>query len=92
MGSLLTVAICVGFSIGLAIILTGPTSGGHLNPGLTISFAVFKGFPWRKVPQYIFAQLVGAFLGSLMVYVHFAPELNASARADDAAGINKFTP
>lgn len=30
--------------------VAGPTSGGHVNPGYTLSFAIFKGFPWRKVP------------------------------------------
>ena len=43
----------LGYAIGIVLALTvcAPTSGGHFNPCVTISFAVFKGLPWRKVPR-----------------------------------------
>lgn len=91
-GSLLTVAICYGLAIGLAVTFTGPTSGAHLSPGITLSFAVFKGFPWRKVPHYIIAQLLGGFVAALLVYAQFSPELSKIGHVFDKAGMNKFTP
>ncbi|SCV69969.1 BQ2448_1363 [Microbotryum intermedium] len=67
-GSLLTIGFAYGGGIVFALITVCSTSGGHLSPSYTIAFAVFKGFPWRKVPFYILAQIFGAFLGGLAVY------------------------
>jgi glycerol uptake facilitator-like aquaporin len=78
----------------LAITICAPTSGGHLNPCITIAFAVFKGFPWRKVPQYIFSQIFGAFVGACLVYAQYAPELSKITKAMQEAGQEAaiFTP
>ena len=51
--------------------LSAGISGGHLNPAITIAFATFRGFPWRKVPAYIFAQLMGALCGSGIAYANY---------------------
>ena len=40
-----------GIGIVLALVIAASTSGGHFNPCITICFAIFKGFPWKKVPQ-----------------------------------------
>lgn len=79
-------------SIGLAVIFVGPTSGAHLSTGMTISFALFKGFPWRKAPHYIIAQLIGGFLGSLVVYAQFAPSFKAITDKMIAGGVDIFSP
>src|SRR5882757_2932621 len=62
------VAIVWGIGIATAIYLTGSLSGAHLNPAVTLSFAVWTDFPWRAVPRYIFAQFVGAFAASAAIY------------------------
>lgn len=46
-------------------------SGGHINPAVTIAFATFRDFPWRKVPAYIFAQLMGGLCGAAIVYANY---------------------
>ena len=56
-GSLFQVGCAFALGIAFAIITCAPTSGGHFNPAITISFAVWQGFPWKKVPYYIFAQV-----------------------------------
>ena len=52
----------------LAIILfMGKVSGAHLNPAVSIAFALRRDFPWRRVPGYIVFQLVGATLAALFL-------------------------
>jgi len=50
-----------GLMVMAIILFMGATSGAHLNPAVTIAFAARQDFPWRKVPGYIVAQLIGAF-------------------------------
>lgn len=65
------VAIVWGIGIATAIYLTGSISGAHLNPAVTIGLATFGKFPWSRVPQYVLAQFVGAFVASLALYAVF---------------------
>lgn len=44
---------------------------------VTISLATFRGFPWRKVPIYIFAQLLGGIVGAAIVYANYFAAINA---------------
>ena len=46
-------------------------SGGHINPAVTIAFAAFRDFPWRKVPTYIFAQVMGGLCGAGIIYANY---------------------
>ncbi|SCV00954.1 LANO_0F09384g1_1 [Lachancea nothofagi CBS 11611] len=52
-------------------------SGGHMNPAITLSNCVFRGFPWRKVPIYWFGQLLGAYVGALVVFIYYQPVIDA---------------
>ena len=53
----------------MAIILfMGKVSGAHLNPVVSIAFALRQDFPWQRVPGYIFVQLVGATLAALFLH------------------------
>jgi aquaporin Z len=53
----------------MAIILfMGKISGAHLNPAVSIAFALRDDFPWRRVPGYIITQLVGATLAALFLH------------------------
>ncbi|WP_298216657.1 MIP/aquaporin family protein [Acidocella sp.] len=70
------VCIAWGLSVTIAIYVTGSVSGTHANPAVTLALAVFRGFPWRKVAPYWFAQIVGAFLGAVIVYVLFQPVID----------------
>ena len=65
------VAIIWGLGITTAIYLTAALSGAHLNPAVTISLAVWGGFPCRRVPGYIATQLVAAFVSAATLYVIF---------------------
>ncbi|MFB3879811.1 MAG: MIP/aquaporin family protein [Armatimonadota bacterium] len=62
------VAMIWAVGVALAIYATGAVSGAHLNPAITAALAVWRGFPRRKIPLYVGAQLAGAFCGSLLLY------------------------
>src|SRR5216117_887737 len=56
----------------LAIILfMGAVSGAHLNPAVTLGFALRGDFPWRRVPGYILAELMGSTLAVLLLWAMF---------------------
>ncbi len=57
--------IAWGLAVSLAIFAVGGISGAHLNPALTIAFAVKGDFPWNDVGGYIAAQFAGAFIGAV---------------------------
>lgn len=62
-----------GLGVTMGICIAGKVSGAHLNPAVTLSFAVFRGFPWRKVLPYSLAQTAGAFVAAALVFADYAP-------------------
>ncbi len=56
-----------GLMVGAVILSMGAVSGAHLNPGVSIAFALRGDFPWRRVPAYVGAQFVGAVLATLLL-------------------------
>jgi glycerol uptake facilitator protein len=71
------VAIVWGIGVSTAIYLTASVSGAHLNPAVTVAFAVWSEFPWSKVPRYIFAQVAGAFMASVVLFALYRGVLGA---------------
>jgi glycerol uptake facilitator protein len=57
-----------GFAVMLGIYVAGAISGAHLNPAVTLGFAVRGKFPWNKVLPYWLAQVLGAFVAALILY------------------------
>jgi len=84
------VAVVWGAAISLSVYATGALSGAHMNPAMTLSFAVFRGFSWRQVPWYVLSQLLGAFLAAGVLYSLFSGVLaqfeSAHAIVRGAAG------
>src|ERR1700734_2812483 len=62
-----------GLAVTMGIYIAGKVSGGHLNPAVTLTLAVFRGFPWSKVVPYSVAQTAGAFLAAALVYRNYLP-------------------
>ena len=71
-----------GLAVVMGVYVAGGVSGAHLNPAVTLAFAVRRKFPWAKVPPYWLAQLVGAFAGAALVYAVYHDAINTF---DDAA-------
>lgn len=63
------IAFCWGVAVLIAISATTSVSGGHINPVITVTQAVYKNFPWKKVPHYLLGQYLGAFAASAVVYI-----------------------
>jgi glycerol uptake facilitator protein len=59
------VAIVWGVAIMLAIYSVGGISGAHINPSMTLAFALWHGFPKVRVVPYIVGQLAGSILAAL---------------------------
>ncbi|HBR52719.1 MAG TPA: MIP family channel protein [Flavobacteriaceae bacterium] len=65
------IAITFGLIVMGMIYAFGDISGAHINPAVTIAFAYAKKFPWKEVPLYVLAQVVGAILASLLLLYLF---------------------
>src|SRR6266516_6502284 len=71
-----------------AVYAIGHISGGHINPAVTVSFAVSGKFPWRDVPGYIAAQLAGAIAGAAAIYL----TLGRLATIAAGGGVTAYNP
>jgi MIP family channel proteins len=87
-GEYLSINLGWGLAVTMGAYVAGGISGAHLNPAVTLGLAVHRGFPWRKVPPYVVAQLAGAFVASTVVYAtyyeaieHFEPGTRSLATA-----------
>ena len=70
-GQYLSINIGWGLAVTMGAYVAGGVSGAHLNPAVSLALAVHRGFPWKKVLPYSFAQLAGAFVAALVVYVTY---------------------
>ncbi len=69
--SLSAAVVAPGLTVMAVILFMGAVSGAHLNPVVSIAFALRRDFPWRRVPWYVIAQLVGAALAALFLLAVF---------------------
>ncbi|KAL4816225.1 aquaporin-like protein [Aspergillus spinulosporus] len=67
-GSFPSLAAAWGFGFMVAIYLAGGISGGHLNPAITISMWIWRGFPARRCLTYTIAQVIGAITAAGIAY------------------------
>lgn len=67
------IVISTGWALGVyvGVLVAGPYSGAHINPAVTISLAIAGVFSWSQVPTYIFAQFLGAMLGTFVVWIMY---------------------
>ncbi|MFG2948223.1 MIP/aquaporin family protein [Streptomyces adustus] len=64
------------FAVVFGVYVAGGVSGAHLNPAVTLAFAVRRRFAWVKVAPYMLSQLLGAFTGAALVYGVYHDAIN----------------
>lgn len=86
-----------GLAVVFGVYVAGGVSGAHLNPAVTLALAVRRGFSWRRVPGYWFAQFLGAFVAAALVYAVYRPAIEEFdltnqivARSDSLATFSIF--
>ncbi len=67
----LAIALAFGLALVAVVAAIGHVSGAHVNPAVTLGMASIGQFPWKSVPAYIGAQLVGAVLGAVGTWIAF---------------------
>src|ERR687894_1054306 len=67
----LAIALAFGLALAAVVAAVGHVSGAHVNPAVTLGLASIGQFPWKSVPYYLGAQLVGAVLGAIGTWVAF---------------------
>src|SRR5579863_4154779 len=67
--ALLANTLATGAGLVALILTFGPVSGAHFNPAVTLADATQGGLPWREVPVYVVAQILGAFAGVAVAHV-----------------------
>src|SRR4051794_16090458 len=78
-----------GLMVMAIILFMGAVSGAHLNPAVTLGFTLRGDFPWRRVPGYIFVQLLGATLACLFLWAVLG-KLGRLGATEPGAGISDW--
>lgn len=90
-GDWLLITFGWAFAVVFGIYVAGGVSGAHINPAVTLAFAVRRGFPWYKVIPYWFAQFLGAFAGAALVYAVYHDAISAFDAASKPPKVNGRT-
>ncbi len=71
-----------GLAVFVGVVVAGPYSGAHLNPAVTIGLAIAGKFPWASVLSYIVAQMLGAFIGAILVWLMYYDHFQRNNKPD----------
>jgi glycerol uptake facilitator-like aquaporin len=89
--ALLANTVATGAMLVALILTFGPISGAHFNPAVTLADASQGGLPWREVPAYVAAQLIGAFAGVAAAHLMFGEPIFSASRHVRAGSAQLFS-
>ena len=79
-------------AVAIAVYCVGRISGAHINPAVTIGLAATGQFSWADVPGYVIAQLLGAFVGAIIVWLAYLPHWGPTEDAGLKLGVFSTAP
>ena len=77
-GGWMVVTTAWALAVFVGVVVAAPYSGAHLNPAVTFAFALTGQFPWERVLPYVSAQMIGAALGAVLVWLAYRPHFEAT--------------
>src|SRR5690625_735569 len=88
------IVITLGWGLGvtMGVYVSGTVSEAHINPAVTLGFAVIGEFPWSKVPSYITALMIGAMLGAAIVFINYLPHWKETKDEGKKLGVFATAP
>jgi glycerol uptake facilitator-like aquaporin len=89
--ALLANALATGAMLAALILTFGHISGAHFNPAVTLADASQGGLPWREVPGYLAAQIIGAFAGVATAHLMFGEPVFSASRHTRSGGAQLFS-
>lgn len=86
--------IATGWAVAVAVAVyaVGRISGAHINPAVTIGLAAIGSFPWAQVPGYVAAQMVGAFVGAVLVWLTYLAHWRVTEEPASKLGVFATVP
>ena len=91
-GGWVVITLAWGLAVMCGVFITGPFTGAHLNPAVTVGLAAAGKFSWSLVVPYIISQLVGAFLAGLVVYLFYRDHFDITEDKDTKLGVFATIP
>jgi len=91
-GGWIVITLAWGLAVAIAVYAVGRISGAHINPAVTLGLASIGAFEWARVPGYIIAQLLGAFTGAVLVWLHYLPHWRETEDATLKLGVFSTGP
>ncbi|MGC1516701.1 MAG: MIP/aquaporin family protein [Maribacter sp.] len=88
------VGICLawGIAVFIGVFISADVSGAHLNPAVTIGLAMAGKFSWALVPGYFIAQVLGAMIGNLLVWLAYKKQYEATEDANSILATFSTSP
>jgi len=78
----IVITMAWAFAVFAGVVVAGPVSGAHLNPAVTLGVALKGGIGWDMAIVYWAGEMVGAFLGAVLVFLHYYPHWAETENAD----------
>ena len=88
----LVISLGWGLAVFIGVAISGSFSGGHLNPAVSVGLAIVGKFSWSFVPGYILAQMSGALMGALLVFMQYKDHFTVTVDAKSKLGVFATSP